>query len=515
MARGRIDKEAADRAVQFMELLPHTQGVWAGKRLPLLDWEREIVAHIFGTLRADGTRQYRLAYLELPKKNGKTTLAARFALKLMAADDEIGAEVYFAASDRDQAGICYRAAKGSTELQPSLNASCKIIDSVKRIVYYPTGSFCQVLSADVHKHHGLNVSGAVIDELHAHPNRDLYDVLTKGSGEARRQPLYVVITTAGYDRHSICYELHQKARQIEKGIANDPTFYGKIYGLEDDEDWEDERNWSKANPSLGHIFTIDRLREAYQSAKGNPVEENLFRRLRLNQWTTNETRWMDVRVWDECKALLGLEGRDCYGGLDLSSTTDLTAFSMCFPDGDEYHIRTHFWLPADNINDREKRDRVPYQQWARDGWLTLTPGNVVDYDYIIRDMVEYRAQYRINEVAFDRWGAEKLRQQLTDLGFVMVEFGQGYKSMSPPTKEFERLVLSQRLHHDGNPILRWNLDNTIVTTDSADNVKPDKAKATQRIDGVVSSIMALDRALRHESGPSIYETRGILTLDED
>ena len=496
-----------------MELPPHTQGEWAGRKMPLLAWEREVVQDVFGTLRPDGTRQFRMVYLELPKKNGKTTFAARIALYLEYADNEPGAEVYFAASDRDQAGICYRAAKGAVELTPGLLKRSKVIDSVKRIVYPSTGSFCQVLSADVKKHHGLNVSGAVIDELHAHPNRELYDVLTKGSGEARRQPLYVIITTAGFDRHSICWELHEKARQIANGTIEDPTFYGKIYGLGDDEDWEDEENWRRVNPSLGHIFTIDRLRDAYRSAKGNPVEENLFRRLRLNQWTSSETRWMDIKRWDACKCEpVDLEGRECYCGLDLSSTQDLTAFSMVFPDEQRYRVFVHYWLPAEGINDREKKDKVPYQQWARDGWLTLTPGEVVDYDSIIAQLKEYRRHYRIQEIAFDRWGATKIQQSLSDAGFAMVEFGQGYKSMSPPTKEFMTLVLGKKLIHDGNPILRWNVDNTIISTDSAENIKPDKQKATQRIDGVVATIMGLDRALRHEAGPSVYARRGIISI---
>jgi phage terminase large subunit-like protein len=506
-----IDTRKADRAVKFIKSLPHVKGRWAGKRFGLLDWQESITRDVFGTVRPDGRRQYRTVYIEVPKKNGKTELGGAYSNYMLFADGEIGAEVYYAAVDRDQAALCYNVSAQMVEWSPALSRRAKVIRSTKRIWVPETGSFSRVLSADVPNKHGINLSCGIIDELHAHPSRDLYDILSQegGAGVAREQPLWFIITTAGYDRNSICWELHEHARQVINGTVEDPSFYGVIYGVPEDADWEDENEWVKANPSIGRIFTLDDLREDYLRAKGNPRKENLFRRLRLNQWTASETRWLDVKVWDECKALLGLEGKDCYSGLDLSSTTDLTAFSMCFPDGDEYHIRAHFWLPADNINDREKRDRVPYQQWARDGWLTLTPGNVVDYDYIIRDMVEYRAQYRINEVAFDRWGAEKLRQQLTDLGFVMVEFGQGYKSMSPPTKEFERLVLSQKLHHDGNPILRWNLDNTIVTTDSADNVKPDKAKATQRIDGVVSSIMALDRALRHESGPSIYETQGI------
>jgi len=371
-----------------------------------------------------------------------------------------------------------------------------------------------VLSADVPNKHGLNLSGAAIDELHAHPNRDLYDVLSQegGAGAAREQPLWWIITTAGFDRHSICWELHEYTRQVNAGIIEDPSWYGVIYGVPEDADWEDEAEWVKANPSINQIFTIDDLRDGYRRAKGNPRKEAQFRRLRLNQWTASETRWLDVKDWDDCYQLVGLEGRECYGGLDLSATQDLTAFSLAFPDGDEFHIRTHFWLPEDKINDREKRDRVPYQQWARDGWLTLTPGNVIDYDYILADVARLRAKYDIREGAFDRWNMELLQQKLSGDYFPMVAFGQGYKSMSPAAKEFERLVLSRKVHHDGNPILRWNLDNTVVTMDGAGGIKPDKGKSTQRIDGIVASVMAVDRAVRHNENPSVYEERGLLGL---
>jgi len=510
-ARGEIDNRLADRAVTFIKCLRHTSGRWAGQPFNLLPWQEGIVRDVFGTLRPDGHRRYKTVYIECPKKNGKTQWCGALSNYMLFADGEIGAEVYYAAVDRDQAGLCFNVAAQMVEWSPALSRRGKVIRSTRRIWVEETGSFSRVLSADVPNKHGLNLSGCIIDELHAHPNRDLYDVLSQegGAGVAREQPLWFIITTAGFDRNSICWELHEYARQVINGTIIDPTFYGVIYGVPEDHDWEDEREWIKANPSIDRIFTIDDLREAYHRAKGIPVRENLFRRLRLNQWTASETRWMNVKDWDACFALLGLEGRDCYGGLDLSTTTDLTAFSLCFPDGDNYHLRTHFWLPEDGINDREKKDRVPYQLWAREGWLTLTPGNVVDYDRIFAHMIEERAKYRINEVAFDRWGAELLRQKLTDAGFTMVEFGQGFKSMSPPSKEFERLVLSQKLHHDGNPILRWNLDNTIVSTDAAGNIKPDKQKATQRIDGIVASVMALDRALHNQGGPSIYESQGI------
>lgn len=514
METGPIDTRKADRAVNFIKQLRHTTGRWAGHPFNLLDWQDSIIRDVFGTVRPDGTRQYRIAYIEVPKKNGKTETCGALSNYLLFGDGELGGQVYFAAVDRDQASLCYNVAAQMVEWSPALKRRSEIVRSTKRIWVPETGSFCRVLSGEVPNKHGLNVSGCVIDELHAHPNRELYDVLTQGAGDAREQPLWFVITTAGYDRHSICWELHEKARQILNGTIEDPTFYPVLYGVPEDADWTDENEWAKANPSLGQIFTIDRLREAYQSAKGNPVEENLFRRLRLNQWTASETRWMDIRQWDACNATaVELEGRDCYAGLDLSSTTDLSALSLVFPYDDHYRTLVHYWLPAEGVNDREKRDRVPYQLWAQQGWLTLTNGPVIDYDDIQKALVEYRAKYRILEVAYDRWGATKLQQTLTDAGFLMVEFGQGYKSMSPPTKEFASLVASKKLLHDGNPILRWNVDNTVVSTDPAGNVKPDKSKATQRIDGVVATIMALDRALRNEhTGTSLYETQGFDSL---
>lgn len=480
----------------------------------MLDWQERIIRDVFGTLRPDGTRQYRVVYAELPKKCGKSETAAAISNYLLFADGEIGAEVYYAAVDRDQAALCYNVAAQMVEWSPALSRRAKVIRSTKRIWVPETASFSRVLSADVPNKHGINLSGCVIDELHAHPNRELFDVLTQGAGEARAQPLWFIITTAGFDRNSICWELHEKARQVLNGTVDDPTFYPVLYGVPEDADWEDPKEWEKANPSLGRIFTIDRMMEAYKAAKGNPVQENLFRRLRLNQWTASETRWLDVKTWDACVADCEiLKGTPCYGGLDLSSTQDLTAFALCFPQGDDYHLRVHFWLPADGINDREKRDRVPYQMWARDGWLTLTPGNVIDYECILRDLQEYRSQYDIREIAFDRWNMELLRQKLNTDYFTMVEFGQGYKSMSPATKEFERLVLSGKVHHDANPILRWNLDNTVIAMDEAGGAKPNKAKSTQRIDGVVASIMALDRALRNgNTGTSIYETQGFDSL---
>jgi phage terminase large subunit-like protein len=398
------------------------------------------------------------------------------------------------------------------EWTPALARRAKVIRSTKRIWVPETASFSRVLSADVPNKHGINLSGAAIDELHAHPNRDLYDILSEegGAGAAREQPLWFIISTAGYDRNSICWELHERVRQKNAGIIDDPTLYGVIYGVPEDANWEDEREWAKANPSLDQIFGIDDLRTAYQKAKGSPVKENLFRRLRLNQWTASEVRWMDMKHWNACGGQLpDLKGRQCYAGLDLARKTDLTALSLVFPIDGEYFALLHYWMPAEGINDKEKRDKVPYQLWAEQGWLTLTPGNVTDYRYIRDTLAEYRKLYNILEVAFDPWGAILIAGDLTSDGFTMVECRQGFKTMSPPTKELECLVLEGKFHHGDNPVLRWNVDNTVLVIDKVENVQPDKSKSTQRIDGVVATIMALDRALRHGSGVSIYESQGI------
>lgn len=401
---------------------------------------------------------------------------------------------------------------------PALKKRIKPVLSQKRLVYTPLGSFYQVLSAEAYTKHGLNVHGVVFDELHAQPTRELYDVMTKGSGDARMQPLFFLITTAGTDRNSICWEIHQKAEDILKGRKIDPTFYPVIYGIDDNDDWTDERNWYKANPSLGVTVDIDKMRDAFNSAKDNPAEENLFRQLRLNQWVKQSVRWMQMDKWDACAFPVNadeLRGQICYGGLDLSSTTDITAFVLVFPPQDEedkYQVLPFFWIPEENLQSRVRRDHVPYDVWERQGYLKTTEGNVVHYGFIEAFIEELGTQYNIKEIAFDRWGAVQMVQNLEGMGFTVVPFGQGYKDMSPPTKELMKLVLEGKIAHGGNPVLRWMMDNIYVKTDPAGNIKPDKEKSTERIDGAVALIMALDRAVRHQNRGSVYDNRGILVL---
>ena len=513
------DEEKADRAVKFIENLKHTKGKWAGKRFWLFPWQEQVIRDIFGIVDDKGNRQFRTAYVEIPKKNGKSELAAAVALYLLYADGEPSAEVYGAAADRQQASIVFDVANQMVQMCPALMKRSKIMTATKRIVNYSNAGFYQVLSAEVGTKHGLNVSGLVFDELHTQPNRQLYDVLTKGSGDAREQPLYFLITTAGTDRESICYELHIKALDILQGRRIDHTFYPVVYGMADDGDWSDEENWYKANPSLGQTIKIDRVRDMFREAKENPAEENVFRQLRLNQWVSSLTRFIPEHIYDlgaQPIDMESLEGRDCYAGLDLSSTGDITAFVLMFPPRDEsekYICVPYFWIPEGTIPIRVRRASVPYDVWERQGYLFATEGNVIHYGFIERFIEELGEKYHILEIAFDRWGATQMVQDLEGMGFIVVPFGQGYKDMSPPTKEYYKLLMEGRIIHGGNPVLRWMAGNVVVDTDPAGNIKPTKAKSAEKIDGIVATIMALDRAIRHmNESASVYDDRGILFI---
>ena len=514
------DKDAADFAVNFIECLCHTKGTWAGKPFELIDWQEQIIRDVFGTIKPNGYRQFNTAYIEIPKKQGKSELAAAVALLLCCGDGEERAEVYGCAADRQQASIVFEVAADMVRMCPALNKRVKILASQKRIIYQPTNSFYQVLSAEAYSKHGFNIHGVVFDELHTQPNRKLFDVMTKGSGDARMQPLYFLITTAGTDTNSICYETHQKAKDILEGRKIDPTFYPVIYGADESDDWTDPKVWKKANPSLDITVGIDKVKAACESAKQNPGEENSFRQLRLNQWVKQAVRWMPMEKWDQCAFAVNeeeLEGRVCYGGLDLSSTTDITAFALVFPpldETDKFQLLPYFWIPEETLDLRVRRDHVPYDVWERQGFLQTTEGNVVHYGYIEKFIERLGERFNIREIAFDRWGAVQMVQNLEGMGFTVVPFGQGFKDMSPPTKELMKLTLEQRLAHGGHPVLRWMMDNIFIRTDSAGNIKADKEKSTEKIDGAVAAIMGLDRAIRcgNDTRESVYDTRGLLVF---
>jgi phage terminase large subunit-like protein len=511
------DKERAEFVVKFIENLKHTKGEWYNKPFILLPWQRKIIHNVFGIIKENGYRQFTTTYVEIPKKQGKTELGAAIALYMLTADGERGAEIYSCAADRAQASLIYQVAIEMIRLCPALQKRLKIIASQKRVVYPAMNSFYQVLSSEAYSKHGINPHAVLYDELHV-ADREMFNVMTHGAADARRQPLNFLITTAGIDRHSIGFEVHQKAVDIIEGRKVDPTFYPTIYAAAEDDDWTSPEVWYKANPSLGITVSEEKMAIACENAKQNPAEENLFRQLRLNQWVKQSVRWMPMDVWDKCSFEVNpekLKGRMCYGGLDLSSSIDITAFVLVFPPipgDDKYYVLPYFWIPEENLKLRVRRDHVPYDIWEQQGFLKTTEGNVIHYGFIEKFIEELGTKYNIKEIAFDRWGAVQMVQNLEGLGFTVVPFGQGYKDMSPPTKELMKLTLEKKIAHGGHPVLKWMMDNIHVRTDPAGNIKPDKEKSTEKIDGAVAMIMALDRAIRNEDKESVYDERGIILI---
>ena len=515
-----IDDDKADFAVGFVNALKHTKGDFYGQPFNALPWQEKIIRDVFGTVNPNtGYRQYSTAYVEIPKKQGKSELGAAIALLLTCGDDEQRGEVYGCAADKQQASIIFDVAMDMVDQCPYLKKRIKPVISKKLMIYQPLQSKYQVLSSDVPSKHGLNISGCVFDELHTQPNRELWDVMTSGAGDARRQPLWFVMTTAGTDRNSICYEVHQKAADILEGRKENKHFYPVIYGAKDDADWTDEKVWYEANPSLGITIDIEKVRQACEDAKDNPAEENNFRQLRLNQWVKQSIRWMPMAKWDECNRIIDpdeLKGRECYGGLDLSSTLDLTSFVLCFPprDGeDDYIFLCWFWIPEENMRERVRKDHVPYDKWTKQGFIKTTEGNVVDYRFIEHHIKEIASKYVVKEIAYDRYNATEIILNLQDEGLNMIPFGQGFKDMSPPTKDILTTVLQRKVVHNNHPVLRWNFDNVVIRTDPAGNIKPDKEKSTEKIDGAVAAIMSFSRAVVNKNKkPSAYKDRGILVI---
>ena len=509
-----LEEPEADRVVQFINRLRHTKGVWAGKPFNLEPWQTQIVRDVFGTRRDNRTRQYRTVYLEVPRKNGKSELAAAIAVYMLLGDGEQAAEVYSAASDRQQAGIVFEQAKLMILQDPQLRSMCKIIDSVKRIVVKETNSIYAVLSSDHASAHGFNASAVLFDELHTQPNRQLYDVLTT-SGGTRRQPLTVAITTAGFDRTSICWEVHEHADQVARGIVKDAAYYPVIYAAEESDDWTDDKVWHKANPALGSFRDIEEMREFCNRAKQVPGLQNTFRRLYLNQWTRQETRWLDMMTWDDTAGEVyweDLQGETCYAGLDLASSIDIAACVLLFPDPEGcFDVWPLFWVPEDTLVERTLREGIPYAEWQEQGYLKTTPGNTIDYGVIRADLMALNDEVRIESIAFDQWGATQLVQELGDAGFDVVKYSMVITTLSSPTKELLRLVTEGRLRHGSNPVLRWMADNLVVRQDVNQNVRPDKSKSKEKIDGIVALILAIDQATRHEQ-PSVYETEDIKVI---
>lgn len=509
-----FDCDAADKKVAFFaECLSFTCAQWSAMPFILELWQRAWVENLFGWKRPNGTRRYRESLGYVPRKNGKTELAGGFGITLGVADGEPAAQVYCAAADRDQAKFVFTAARRMVEADDALHQRSK--PYTNSIVFHESGSSLKCISAEAYSKHGMNAHGIIIDELHAQPNRDLVDVLTTSTG-ARRQPLVILITTADFDRESICNEKYLYACSVRDG-SNDPdgfrdvSFLPVIYEALPDDDWTDPDVWRKANPNLGVSVSMEYMETECKKAQATPTYENTFKRLHLNLRTQQDVRWLPMAKWDACAGVEvdaeALIGQECFGGLDLASTTDITAFSLVFRASDgSVKVLPYFWIPQEGMREREKRDRVPYEVWVRQGLVEVTPGNVLDYDRVRERINELGELYNIREIAFDRWNATQLSTQLDGDGFTMVKFGQGFHDMSAPSKELERLIISGQLYHGGNPVLRWMADNAAAETDAAGNVKPSKKKSTQKIDGIVATVMGLGRSmLMPELKPSVYE----------
>jgi phage terminase large subunit-like protein len=524
------DSDKADDAVWFFEnRLTHTKGKYARKSFKLAPWQDQIIRELFGTVKQDGFRQYSTAYVEIPKKNGKSELAAGIALYCLLMDNEEGAEVYSAAATREQAAIVFRVAAQMVRNNSRLSEECRIIDSTKTIlVRDDPNCFYKAISADAGTQDGINPSCVVFDELHRQKNRDLWDVLQFG-GDTRTQPLLFAITTAGvYGESPICEEQHDYADRILRGVHYNQTFYPVIYRLDEKDDWTFEgepatetreaTGWYKANPALGDFLPIDRVKTAFEKALEMPTEQASFRRLRLNQWSQQETRWIDLKQWDQGGELFNpndLLGKPCYGGLDLSTTGDITAFVLLFLVDDELFVLPTFWLPEHQLHERSIRDRVSYDVWAKQGLIRLTPGNAIDYSFIRKAINDQADLYEIKEIGHDPWNATQVTLELASDGFKMVSVKQTFTGLTAPSKEFERLIAARKLRHNGNPVLRWMADCVSISQDASGNIKPtkpDRVRSSKRIDGIVAIVNALARLTSTQTFQSVYKTRGIRTL---
>lgn len=522
-----FDQAKADRAINFIRGLTHTKGKWAGVRFTLLDWQAEVLTEVFGQMDDAGLRQYRQAYLEIPKKNGKSELAAAIALYCLCADGEKGAEVYCCAVDRRQASIVFDTAaamvRNNKWLDPDRGGKCTIVESTKRIVFKPTGSFLQALSSDVATKHGLNPSAIIFDELHAQPNRKLWDVMTEGSQDAREQPLLFTITTAGDDpqRRSIGWEIHKLAKDIIDGVKRDPRFYAKIYAAPEDAPWDSIETARACNPSIGHTIREDTVLDAIEKARGRPTKERNYRWLRLNQWNKNTSGgFIPIEVWDRAIKQLPPELvlRNQYvsiGGLDMSSSIDLTSYVTLFVPlalDSPWYVKPLFWIPEDTMRAHEDSDKVPYQDWYNVGLMNVTPGNVLDYGYIRRIIEAEAERYGTREIGYDQRFAMQMAIELDAAGLEPVSVPQNAKHMTPALRKLEELVYKEQLHHAGNPVLRWNVANLEVKVFADQSVKPVKSSKTARIDGIVATAIAMYRAISHINDGQ-FEGKGVYTIE--
>ena len=488
-----FNEDLAQHAVEFIQNLEHTTGDYAGKPFILEGWQAFIVWNLFGFLNADGSRRFTRAYVEVPRKNGKSTFSSAVMLYGLIADDEPAAQVYSAATKLDQAMMVFGESVRVCQNLPWLHEELTVNNSVnnRRIVYGQ--SLYKPLEWNPNKQDGLNTHFACIDEYHAHPNDELYNVIRNSMG-ARRQPLLFTITTAGFNREAPCYKHRQYCANVLNGAIKDDALFSVIYTLDEGDDWTDPAVWAKANPNWGISVYPRQLEQALTEAKEFVHKEVEFKTKLLNVWTDTAQTWISDSLWKLCDGDDELEGEVCYGGLDLASTGDFCAFSLYFPS--LHAVRTWYWLPSETAFKRKDAAGASIRQWAADGFIELTEGNVTDYAFIKARVIELAQRYDIKDIAFDRFNASQLVIELQNEGLQLFPFGQGFVSMSAPTKELERLVKDRMLRHAGNPVTRWMMGNILLTQDPAGNIKINKAKSGDKVDGPVSIVMALGTCMQ-------------------
>ena len=490
----------ADRVIEFIErFCVHSKGQWAGQPYKLMDWQKkEIIEPMFGWYGAEGNRRYRTAAIFTPKKNGKSTLLSALALYFLIADNEAASEVYTCASDRQMAGIIARECIALVKSSPFLSARLEVIESRHTIVDRKSFGRYTVLSSDAHRAEGLNAHAVLYDELHSAKDRRLFDAM-KYAGSARKNPYFISISTAGYDRSpkAVWWEQWQYAEKVTAKPSTDPAFFGKIYAAKEESDPEEyfkEEKWYAANPSLGVTISEESFKADAIEAQNSASKMNSWLRYRMNVPTSSDVRWFTPETWNQGdkEHPTPLEGRPCYCGLDLASVRDISAFVALFPNDDgTFSADCKFWVPQDTVAERELKDRIPYNQWIREGLITTTPGNICDYEKIQNDIWDYGQKHEIKQIAADAWNASATITQLQGMGFELVRFGQNFSSMSSPSRLLENYVTSGRLIHAGNSVLSWMAGNVALDSDANDNIRPSKKKSTEKIDGIVALVMAI------------------------